>query len=188
MNSLGRLPREPSEGGATPFTGRRARTLVISFFAQNLPMKGLILNAKKGFAGTCLGTRRTRCSLSGAHGISSRTPCVVHRALTEMHVPLRHCLRAQRCTKRARPIKFKSFPKVPSTRESEKDGTWQDRKAGSRRISKNRLGSSLTSEPSRNLRPPLPHCARTLVVRHVEGLPAATRLRSQRRGVDGEAG
>lgn len=76
----------------------------------------------------------------------------------------------------------------PTTRESEENGTGQDRKAGSRIVSRDSLGSSLTSEPSRNLRPPLPHGARTLVIRHVEGLPAATRLRSQRRGVDGEAG
>lgn len=84
--------------------------------------------------------------------------------------------------------KSQILSKVPSTRDSEENGTGQDRKAGSRRISRDRLGSSLTSEPSRNLRPPFPHRARTLVVRHVEGLPAATRLRSQRRGVDGEAG
>lgn len=147
MNSLGRLPREPSDGGPTPFTGRRTKlSVIVPSFAKKLPMKGMQTDRRQVHSRDTTSMmairwhmsreEKNQVSLSGAHGISSRTPCVVHRALTEMHVPLRHSLRAQRCTKRGRRIKANSSPKVPSTRRSEENGKGQDRKGGKRKITK----------------------------------------------------
>lgn len=139
MNSLGRLPREPSEGGATPFTGRRTKSSVITLPLGDSPIMGMHLNTENFRSTGSASTGAVHWHMSreeknellplGRTWYLQPDTLEVHRALTELHVPLRHCLLAQRGTKRGRRVEFKSNPKVPSTRRSEENGKGQDQES-----------------------------------------------------------